>query len=224
MKSADLYGTAEDTRANAQHSTLRLVLALLGKASAPMLSRQGQEHGPRRSRHTAHLDAHRLAAATGSRSHYAWYVLGIVTLVYLFSFLNRRVEFPIREAVHRRMSDAWERSGVRSRGGRLLCGLVARSIRICGDSGGTGARTAHRVLDELRGHDLKVREFRIVNRAGRRISGFNQGAVLKLIKGRGMSLPRSALASALYEAVKDRVDVRFGNSVASLEDSHAAWR
>jgi 2-polyprenyl-6-methoxyphenol hydroxylase-like FAD-dependent oxidoreductase len=48
--------------------------------------------------------------------------------------------------------------------------------------------------------------------------------VQKLIKGRGMSLPRSALASALYEAVKDRVDVRFGNSVASLEDSHAAWR
>ena len=69
------------------------------------------------------------------------------------------------------------------------------------------------VLDELRRHDLKVQEFRIVNRVGRRISGFNQGAVQKLIKGRGMSLPRSALASALYEAVKDRVDVRFGNSV-----------
>ena len=75
------------------------------------------------------------------------------------------------------------------------------------------------VLDELRRHDLKVQEFRIVNRVGRRISGFNQGAVQKLIKGRGMSLPRSALGSALYEAVKDRVDVRFGNSVTSLEDS-----
>jgi 2-polyprenyl-6-methoxyphenol hydroxylase-like FAD-dependent oxidoreductase len=75
------------------------------------------------------------------------------------------------------------------------------------------------VLDELRRHDLKVQEFRIVNRVGRRISGFNQGAVQKLIKGRGMSLPRSALASALYEAVKDRVDVRFGNSVTSLEET-----
>ena len=75
------------------------------------------------------------------------------------------------------------------------------------------------VLDELRRHDLKVQEFRIVNRVGRRISGFNQGAVQKLIKGRGMSLPRSALASALYEAVKDRVDVQFGNSVTSLDDS-----
>jgi hypothetical protein len=70
-------------------------------------------------------------------------------------------------------------------------------------------------LDELRQHDLKVQEFRIVDRAGRRISGFNQGEIQKLLKGRGMSLPRSALASALYEAVKDRVDVRFGESVAS---------
>jgi len=75
------------------------------------------------------------------------------------------------------------------------------------------------VLGELRRHDLKVQEFRIVNRVGRRISGFNQGAVQKLIKDRGMSLPRSALASALYEAVKDRVNVRFGDSVAGLEDS-----
>ncbi|MGE0706169.1 MAG: FAD-dependent monooxygenase, partial [Vicinamibacterales bacterium] len=74
------------------------------------------------------------------------------------------------------------------------------------------------VLDELRRHDLKVREFRIVDRAGRRISGFNQRAVQELLKGRGMSLPRSALASALYEAVKDRVEVRFGDSVTGLED------
>lgn len=75
------------------------------------------------------------------------------------------------------------------------------------------------VLDELRRHDLNVREFRIVDRGGRQISGFNQGAVQELIKGRGISLPRSALASALYEAVKDRVEVRFGNSVSGLEDS-----
>jgi 2-polyprenyl-6-methoxyphenol hydroxylase-like FAD-dependent oxidoreductase len=75
------------------------------------------------------------------------------------------------------------------------------------------------VLDELRRHDLKVQEFRIVNREGRRISGFNQGEIQKLIKGRAMSLPRSALASALYQAVKDRVDVRFGESVTSLADS-----
>ncbi len=74
------------------------------------------------------------------------------------------------------------------------------------------------LLDELRRNDLNVQEFRIVDRGGRPISGFNQAAVQELIKGRGMSLPRSALASALYEAVKDRVEVRFGNSVTGLED------
>jgi 2-polyprenyl-6-methoxyphenol hydroxylase-like FAD-dependent oxidoreductase len=75
------------------------------------------------------------------------------------------------------------------------------------------------VLDELRRHDLHVQEFRIVDRRGRRISGFNQGAVQELTKGRGLSLPRSALASTLYDAVKDRVNVRFGNSVTGLDDS-----
>lgn len=50
------------------------------------------------------------------------------------------------------------------------------------------------VLDELR-HDLKVQEFRIVNRVGRRTGGFNQGAVQKLIKGRGMSLLRRSSCS-----------------------------
>ncbi|MGH7634645.1 MAG: FAD-binding domain, partial [Gemmatimonadaceae bacterium] len=74
------------------------------------------------------------------------------------------------------------------------------------------------VLDDLRRHDLEVQEFRIVDRRGRRVSGFNQAAVQQLIKGRGMSLPRSALASALYEPIKDRVDVRFGDSVTALED------
>ncbi len=74
------------------------------------------------------------------------------------------------------------------------------------------------LLDELRRHDLSVQEFRIVDHSGRRISGFNQGAIQELLKGRSMSLPRSALASALYETVKDRVEVQFGNSVTSLED------
>ena len=75
------------------------------------------------------------------------------------------------------------------------------------------------VLDELRRHDLRVREFRIVDGRGRRISGFDQREVQKFLKGRVMSLPRSAVASALHEAVKDRVALRFANSVTSLEES-----
>jgi 2-polyprenyl-6-methoxyphenol hydroxylase-like FAD-dependent oxidoreductase len=172
-----------------------------------------------------------------ARPHYAWYVLAIVTLIYLFSFLYHRIQSPIREASigECRMPESVLVSGAGVAGACLAWWLdrygyavtlveQAPEPRTGGyviDFWGLGFDVAEKmgVLDELRRHDLKVQEFRIVNRVGRRISGFNQGEVQKLIKGRGMSLPRSALASALYEAVKDRVDVRFGNSVTSLEDS-----
>ena len=164
-------------------------------------------------------------------------MLAIVTLVHLFSFLNRRVESPIREAVMENVGCLGSVlvSGAGVAGSCLAWWLdrygyavtlveQATEPRTGGyviDFWGLGYDVAEKMglLDELRRHDLKVQKFRIVNRAGRRISGFNQGAVQKLIKGRGLSLPRWALASALYEAVKDRVDVRFGNSVTSLEDS-----
>lgn len=74
------------------------------------------------------------------------------------------------------------------------------------------------LLPELRRHDLGVGEFRIVDRNGRRVSGFNQAVVQDLLKGRGMSLPRSAVANALYGSVKDRVAVRFGESVTGVMD------
>ena len=74
------------------------------------------------------------------------------------------------------------------------------------------------LLDELRRHDLNVQEFRTVDRLGRKVSGIDQGAMQKLTNGRMMSLPRSAVANALYGAIKDRVAVRFGDSVASLAE------
>lgn len=73
------------------------------------------------------------------------------------------------------------------------------------------------LLDELRRHDLRVREFRIVDREGCRVSGFNQKALQDLTGGRMMSLQRSAVASALYQAVNDRITVRFGESVTGIE-------
>lgn len=75
------------------------------------------------------------------------------------------------------------------------------------------------LLDDLREHDLAVRDFRIVDRGGRRISGFDQGALQDLTHGRIMSLQRSALASTLYRALNDRVTVRFGDCVTSLDES-----
>ena len=76
-----------------------------------------------------------------------------------------------------------------------------------------------RLLDELGRHDLKIEEFRVVDRQGRQISGFDQGALGALTGGRLMSIPRSALALSLYRAVEHRVAVRFGECVTRLEES-----
>ena len=72
------------------------------------------------------------------------------------------------------------------------------------------------LVDELRRHDLDVHEFRVVDGAGRRVASIDQGALKALTGGRIMSLPRSAVAMALYGAVEDRVDVRFGDSITAL--------
>jgi 2-polyprenyl-6-methoxyphenol hydroxylase-like FAD-dependent oxidoreductase len=74
------------------------------------------------------------------------------------------------------------------------------------------------LLDELRRHDLVIRDFSIVDRQGRRISGFDQGALQELTGGRLLSLQRSALAASLYGAVKDRIGVRFGDGVVALTE------
>jgi 2-polyprenyl-6-methoxyphenol hydroxylase-like FAD-dependent oxidoreductase len=88
------------------------------------------------------------------------------------------------------------------------------------DFWGLGYRVAEKMglLDELRRCDLDVAQFRVVDGSGRQISGFNQGALKGLTGGRIMSLPRSAVALALYEAVKDRVAVRFDEGVTGLRD------
>lgn len=72
------------------------------------------------------------------------------------------------------------------------------------------------LLSELRRHDLEVHEFQIVNGRGRVVAGIDQRALADLTGGHIMSLPRSAVAAALYQAVKDRVMVRFDDSVTGL--------
>ncbi|HEX4296860.1 MAG TPA: FAD-binding domain [Devosia sp.] len=88
------------------------------------------------------------------------------------------------------------------------------------DFWGLGYKVAEKMglLAGLRQHDLEVEQFRIVDRSGRRISGIDQGALQGLTGGRIMSLQRSAVAAALYEAVRDRVDIRFDDGVAGIED------
>jgi len=86
------------------------------------------------------------------------------------------------------------------------------------DFWGLGYEVAERMglLDDLRPHDLKVRDFRILDGKGRRVSGIDQGAIADIMGGRVMSLPRSAIARSLYDAMKDGAAVRFGDSVSDV--------
>ena len=86
------------------------------------------------------------------------------------------------------------------------------------DFWGLGYQVAERMglLDELGQHDLRVRDFRILDAKGRQVSGIDQGAIADIMGGRVMSLPRSVIARALYDAIKDDVEVRFGDSVSAV--------
>lgn len=86
------------------------------------------------------------------------------------------------------------------------------------DFWGLGYEVAERMglLDELGRHDLKVTDFRILDAKGRQVAGIDQGAITQVVDGRVMSLPRSAIALALYGAIKDDVDARFGDSVSDI--------
>jgi 2-polyprenyl-6-methoxyphenol hydroxylase-like FAD-dependent oxidoreductase len=88
------------------------------------------------------------------------------------------------------------------------------------DFWGSGYDVAERMglLSELRRHDLDIRDFRVVDADGQRISGINQTALQELTSGRVLSLPRSAGALALYHSIKDKITVRFGDSVTDIQD------
>ncbi len=89
------------------------------------------------------------------------------------------------------------------------------------DFWGLGFEVAEKMglLEDLRRHDLDIHEFRIVDRRGRRITSIDQKALGDLTGGRIMSLPRAAVASTLYQAIEDRVTVRFGESIAGLAET-----
>jgi 2-polyprenyl-6-methoxyphenol hydroxylase-like FAD-dependent oxidoreductase len=88
------------------------------------------------------------------------------------------------------------------------------------DFWGLGFDVAERMhlLEELRRRDLDIHEFRVVDDEGRRITGIDQSALQDLTGGRIMSLQRSAVALGLYDTIKDRTTVRFGDGVEELRE------
>lgn len=87
------------------------------------------------------------------------------------------------------------------------------------DFWGVGFDVADRMelLPEIRRAGYMVRQVDIVNSRGRRISGFPVDALTRVVQGRYISLPRSALAAAIYQAVAGRMVCIFGDSIARME-------
>ncbi|HKO13503.1 MAG TPA: FAD-binding domain [Acidobacteriaceae bacterium] len=86
------------------------------------------------------------------------------------------------------------------------------------DFWGAGYEIAGRMglLPELQRVGYHVREVRIVNDRGRRISGFNTDAFWRMTDGNFVSLGRGDLAAAIFRLIEDKVETRFGDSVRSI--------
>src|SRR5262249_12421127 len=65
--------------------------------------------------------------------------------------------------------------------------------------------------DELDRIGYHMRETRIVDRAGRRITGFGTRVFAELTGGRFVTIPRSTLSRLLVERVSDRAEMIFGD-------------
>ncbi len=89
------------------------------------------------------------------------------------------------------------------------------------DFWGAGFDVADRMglIPRLLGSGYKVKELRQVDRNGRRVGGFPVDVFDRMTNGRYTSLPRSALATCIYEALSEGVETIFDDGVADVEDT-----
>ncbi len=91
------------------------------------------------------------------------------------------------------------------------------------DFWGDGYDIAERMglLPALQQQATHITQFRVVDADNHRISGMDQSVFGRLAGHRYMSLPRSALARALYDAASGRVETLFGDSIQAMQDDGA---
>jgi 2-polyprenyl-6-methoxyphenol hydroxylase-like FAD-dependent oxidoreductase len=92
------------------------------------------------------------------------------------------------------------------------------------DFWGAGFDIADRmgVLAAIVGRGYKVREVRVVNQSGKRVAGFPVDAFSRTTRGRFITLPRTALASAIFGKIEGRVETIFGDSVDRIDQTGSA--
>jgi 2-polyprenyl-6-methoxyphenol hydroxylase-like FAD-dependent oxidoreductase len=87
------------------------------------------------------------------------------------------------------------------------------------DFWGAGFDIADRMglMPELDRNGYKVQELRVVNRAGKKITGFPVDAFARAANGRFITLPRTDLARSIFDLLENKVETIFGDSVVQLE-------
>jgi 2-polyprenyl-6-methoxyphenol hydroxylase-like FAD-dependent oxidoreductase len=91
------------------------------------------------------------------------------------------------------------------------------------DFWGVGYTVAERmgILPEVRERGYTFREVRAVDEGGRKVGGFSTDFLLQSMKGRFTTVPRGDLAAAIYQAIENRVEALFGNSIAAIDERTA---
>lgn len=89
------------------------------------------------------------------------------------------------------------------------------------DFWGAGFEVASRMqlLADLVSTGYAVREVRVVDRSGRRVSGFPAAAFARAVSSGFTSLPRGDLAAAIYGALGDTTEAIFGDSITSIDQT-----
>jgi 2-polyprenyl-6-methoxyphenol hydroxylase-like FAD-dependent oxidoreductase len=89
------------------------------------------------------------------------------------------------------------------------------------DFWGSGFEVAARMglVPDILEKGYTVRDVRVVNRNGHRVSGFPAGTFARATGGRFTSVPRGDLASAIFSTVAGNVETIFGDSIDRIEQT-----
>ena len=92
------------------------------------------------------------------------------------------------------------------------------------DFWGAGFEIAERMglLPEITSQGYQVQEVRVVNRQGRRVSGFPGEVFARVTRGRYTSLPRGELAASIFKTIEGKVETIFGDSASCIEQCETA--
>src|SRR5215468_6652389 len=74
------------------------------------------------------------------------------------------------------------------------------------------------LLDEINSAGYHIREMRIVNGNGERISGFGTNVFRELTGGRYVTIGRSDLSRLLFEKIKTDTEIVFDDEVVGLQE------